>query len=206
METPTTENPYPVQGRWLLKNIVGILIYIPTIIIAELVIVFLKGVDLSIGTILGPFIFGTFVSALLLILVIRAIIPLIVNSLKRSNFYYSLDDKFMVIHQGIIKKQQRNIPYGVIQGVFFHQDIYDRILGLASVTIEDFSNGGKSAANIDGDVWIGGGRAQFKIEVIGFLGNKIHIPGLKKEHAEALKATILQKMKENPLEDSQSGL
>ncbi len=32
------------------------------------------------------------------------------------------------------------------------------------------------------------------------------ISGLKKAHAEALKAAILQKVKENPIEDSQSGL
>lgn len=206
METPTTENPYPVQARWLLKNILGILIYIPIIIIAELLIARFNGIDLSFDGVFGPFIFSTFVSIFLLILVLRALIPLAVSAFKRSNFHYSLGDKFMTIHQGGIKKEQRNVPYGVIQGVFFHQDMYDRILGLASVTIEDFSNRGKSAANIDGDILVINKGHRYKIEIIGFLGNKIHIPGLKKEHAEALKATILQKMKENPLEDSQSGL
>jgi hypothetical protein len=42
--------------------------------------------------------------------------------------------------------------------------------------------------------------------MVGFSGNKVNIPGLTKQNAEILKGIILQKMKENPIEDSQSGL
>lgn len=52
--------------------------------------------------------------------------------------------------------------------------------------------------------YVGSGKSRY--EALGFVGNKIHIPGLKKDDAEALKAIILQKVKENPIEDSQSGL
>ena len=42
--------------------------------------------------------------------------------------------------------------------------------------------------------------------MVGFSGNKVSIPGLTKANAEILKGIVLQKMKENPIEDSQSGL
>jgi membrane protein YdbS with pleckstrin-like domain len=108
----------------------------------------------------------------------------------------------MTLHQGIISKQNRNVPYGRIQEVFVHQGLLDKFFGLASLTIQDFSQGGMSAMDVDG--YVGSGRSRH--EVLGFVGNGIHIPGLKKEDAEELKAIILQKIKENPIEDSQSGL
>lgn len=198
MDAVTTENPYPVQGIWLLKNILSALVYVAIVIVAVIVGSFIfKGTAILIG--------GAYLFLLLLIVPFQVIIPLIVNALRRHNFHYTIGDAFMTFHQGILSKQQRNVPYGVIQGVFLHQDLFDRLLGLASLSIEDASQGGKSRANIDGDVLIGG-KHKSKVEIIGFMGNKIHIPGLKKENAEALKVVVLQKMKENPIEDSQSGL
>lgn len=129
-------------------------------------------------------------------------VSIVIKALQRANFHYALEDKFIVLHQGIITKQNRNIPYGRIQSVMLHQKVYERILGIASLTFEDFSNGGKSQMSIDGYV----SRGKSRREILGFLGNRIRIPGLRKNDAEALKVHILQKIKENPMEDSQSGL
>jgi uncharacterized membrane protein YdbT with pleckstrin-like domain len=193
MNQVITERNYPIQNIWLFKQLFAALIILPIFFI----VIFgtSNGAAFSSGTLI---IFFPFIFVFVLVLGI----PVFINLLRRSNFHYSLDEKFIVLHQGIISKQNRNVPYGVIQGVFLHQELFDRIFGLASLTIEDFSQGGKSAMDIDG--YIGSGKS--RREALGFVGNKIHIPGLKKEDAEELKAIILQKVKENPVEDSQSGL
>jgi membrane protein YdbS with pleckstrin-like domain len=134
-------------------------------------------------------------------LLIALPIYLIANPLIRANFHYSIEDKFFVVKQGVFSKKQRNLPYGVIQNVLAKQDIFDRIFGLASLRVEDASRGGGGSA-----------RKSFRLtssrqgESVGASGNKVNIPGLRKKDAEALKNIILQKMKENPIEDSQSGL
>ena len=126
----------------------------------------------------------------------------------RPNFHYALEEKFLTVKQGVFRKQERHVPYGVIQTLCLKQDILDRCFDLASLAVEDASQGGQAQQG-----------AQMKFfglsltssrrstgESLGFSGNKISIPGLSVQNAEALKAAILQKMKDNPMEDSQSGL
>lgn len=116
---------------------------------------------------------------------------LIANPLTRSRFHYSLGKNFLEVSQGVISKKQRHLPYGVIQTVIVKQDWFDRVFGLASLSIEDASQGGKNyARQQDG----AGG-------MLGSSGNKIELPGLKKADAEALKLLILEKIKENPTEE-----
>ncbi len=173
-----TEKDYPITTLWVFKT--------PIIIV--------------IITVVGLF-FGVWFPYL----VIAFPIFLIVNPLTRACFHYSTEEKFFVVREGIISKAQRNLPYGVIQNVFVKQDLFDRIFGLASLAIENASLGGKGALGGGGGGKLGGiGNQQG--EGVGSSGNKVNIPGLKKEDAEALKNIILQKMKENPIEDSQSGL
>jgi len=185
-----TEKSYPIQNSWLFKQVFIMLLALPIFFFA-----------------LFDFIFGN--SKYLLVIIILLFISIlmsgfvaIVNALRRSCFHYSLDESFMVINQGVISKKNRNIPYGVIQGIFVSRGLFERIFGLASLTFEDFSQGGKS--DMDSDGFINDSRT--RLEILGFEGNKIHIPGLKKEDAEELKDIILQRIKENPIEDNQSGL
>ncbi len=132
-------------------------------------------------------------------LVLALPIMLIANPLIRANFHYSLGEKFFDVKQGVISKKHKNMPYGVIQNVFVKQDLFDRIFGLAHLKIENASlGGGKSKARKSS-----GGSSS---ESVGASGNKVNIPGLRKQSAEDLKNLILQKIKENPIEDSQSGL
>jgi len=193
MDEIITEKKYPIRNIWLFKQILIALIVLPIYFIF-----ILSTANGALSSSAAIFIFLPFMFIFILVLSI----PVIINLLRRSNFHYSLDSHFMVLHQGIISKQNRNVPYGRIQGVFVNQGLFDRIFGLSSLTIEDFSQGGKSSMSVDG--YVGGGKSRH--EALGFVGNKIHIPGLKREDAENLKVVILQKVKENPIEDSQSGL
>lgn len=164
-----TEKDYPITKLWMFK--------------APIIIILMNVAALFFGRYF-PF------------LVLAFPVVLIANPLIRGNFHYSLEEKFLLVRQGVISKKQRNLPYGVIQNVFLKQDLFDRIFGLAVLRIENASQAG-GARDI---------RMHHTQGDVGASGNKVNIPGLKKQSAEELKNLILEKIKENPIEDSQSGL
>jgi len=175
-----TEDNYPITKLWILK--------------APIIIILMNVVALF---------FGYYFPYLVLALPIM----LIANPLIRANFHYSLDDKFFAVRQGVISKKQRSLPYGVIQNVFVKQDLFDRIFGLATLRVENASQSGGGAKEHWWNKSYGSKSTAYgQSEGVGSSGNKVNIPGLKKQNAEELKNYILQKIKENPIEDSQSGL
>jgi len=198
MNEVITEKNYPVEGIWVWKSILGLLIALA--VTGVYLLFFLTGaggVKAIVGVIYN---FGIYI--------IFAICYVIYAALRRNTFHYSIDSKFLNLQQGILNKQQRHIPYGVIQNVFVKQDLFDRVFGLASLSLENASMGAGSQQEGQAKIFgmTLGNKKQQRNEMVGFSGNKISIPGLKKQNAETLKGIVLQKMKENPVEDSQSGL
>lgn len=200
MNEVITEKDYPVEWLWVFKSafrsILGLIIIVPF---------FLYPLT---NDIRSP---GTNFNLKLYLIILIGFVPfrLVINILRRATFHYSVEDKFLTLRQGILSKQQRHVPYGVIQTLFVKQDLFDRILGLASLTIENAAQGAGSLVTpqelrIFG-IRIGTMRRQ-QMETVGFSGNRVMVSGLTKTNAEILKGLVLQKMKENPIEDSQSGL
>ena len=182
MDGIITEKDYPIQGLWILKSIRYSLTYFVIIIIS---LYWSSGEDPE-----SPLHFWIYI--------VLAVVPfgLILAILNRATFHYSIEPKFLTLRQGIFSRQQRHIPYGVIQNLFVKQDLSDRILGLSSLMVENASSG--AFVFVD--------PKEREMEEVGFYGNRVSIPGLTKANAEILKGIVLQKMKENPIEDSQSGL
>lgn len=171
-----SEKQYPITTLWIFK--------------APLIIIFVSVVALFFK-IWFPY------------LIIALPILLIANPLIRARFHYSLEENFFMVKQGVISKKQFNLPYGVIQNVFVKQDLFDRLFGLATLRVENAAGAGQSKPS---SFRLSGSWNKSADNEVGSSGNKVNIPGLKKASAEALKGLILQKMKEHPLEDSQSGL
>jgi membrane protein YdbS with pleckstrin-like domain len=124
--------------------------------------------------------------------------------LRRRSFHYVIGKSYIEVRQGVISKQQRHIPVGVIQNVFVKQGLLDRIFGLATLTIENAAQSGKNSGGKFG--WMKNSNASGQTLGFDSNGGRVAIPGLKKQHAEELKVIILQKIKENPVEANQSGL
>lgn len=179
-----TESDYPVEQSWITEVPLSYLIF--TGIALAFLLFFLVPLGLFMSE--GWLILIAIVGPLLFFMVGLCILTTIIASLSRDNFHYSVDKEFMIFHQGIITKQQKNLPYGVIQDVMLYQGIADRILGLASVTIENASFGG-------GQAYARGAAAG---AWIGFVGNVATIPGLTLENATKLREAILSKVKEFP--------
>ena len=176
------ETVYPIQFAWVWKS--GVTFFMAVLFSIILLI------------------FG-YIHYYLILLILYSPIQFIILVLRRKNFHYELSQTLLNVKQGVINKQQRTIPYGVIQNVFVKQDLFDRIFGLSSLSIENASQAG-GAKKMFGLTLSSSNKKE--AETIGFDGNKISIPGLKKEHAEILKAAVLEKMKMNPIDDNRSGL
>ena len=110
-----SEKDYPIQTIWLFKRI-----SISFIILPIMMIFILSAGGVSV-------IFSPDFSQILLFLIFTVFvlgILVAIDVLKRSNFHYLFEEKIIVLHQGIIFKENRNVPYGVIQGVFLHEGEY----------------------------------------------------------------------------------
>ena len=182
MNEAITEKKYPIQWIWVLKprlKIIWIFIYV-------LLLMYFIAKD-------GP---STYPPFLFLFLFLPMFLYYSNVILQRINFHYTIEDKVFALKQGFITKKQSYIPYGTIQNILISQDLFDRILGVTTLKIENASQGA------DGDSTK---RGAFALE-IGVNGNQIIIPGLLKQHAEFLRENILQKVKENPITTIKSGL
>ena len=187
-----TERTYPIQTSWLFKPI------------ASLILPFVWVFSLPFHDHKFPVVvFFMFPGVLLVFFAIQ----ITTAYLRRITFHFSLNEKYITVRQGIIKKQEKHVPYGVIQHVIIQQDVLDRFLGLATFALENATRG---AGNEDGTQMIFGfkikGNRRQQVETIGFMGNRLRIPGLSVANAHGLKDALLKMMKENPLEDNQSGL
>jgi membrane protein YdbS with pleckstrin-like domain len=131
--------------------------------------------------------------------------------LKRANFYYSCENTFLVIRQGIFSKREIHIPYGVIQDVIINKNFFDRFFGMATLLVENAARGSgkeRMTAQRRGSIKVPIRDIKEHISgaIIGFNGYQLRIPGLAPDDATDLKFFILQKMKENPMADNTSGL
>lgn len=196
-----TEKDYPIKKMWLVKPLFPIIMVIIGYLLYFILVPFLERSYIELGGALDVAEQTAYQTKMTFYLIIAAIIiPLyfIFIIFRRKMFHYSVEDNFLFLEQGILKKQQRHIPYGVIQNLFIKQDLFDRIFGIASLVIENASQGAGVLARKE--------RQKKRIEMLGFSGNEVSIPGLANQDAEKLKQIILQKIKENPVKDTGAGL
>ncbi len=64
----------------------------------------------------------------------------------KSNYYFEFQPEYIVLKQGVISTEERNIQYNTIQNVTLKQRITDRVLGICDVVIENASAGGQGLA------------------------------------------------------------
>ena len=159
---PKTNKTHPIEKKWMVKMVINILIFIG-IVYYVCDIKYLK-----------DSIFIITFSIIYLWLYVR-------------NYHYEFGETHITLKKGVISKSEQHVPYGRIQNIYFSQSFVDKLLGLASLSIETAS------------VYVNPRDKKY--------GNvKISIPGLRYENALDLKNTVIELMKKNPIDDAQSGL
>ena len=176
MNTPLTEQVYPIQNRWILKQ---------TIILSGSLTIFLFWAFFEINSEELKNGGGIILILACLILVFFIII---IYTLSLLQFHYTIDDNFLIVRHGILEKRQRNTPFGTIQNIIAGQDIFDKLLGISTLTIENATSAGGVKIQTKKGAGIAG-----SLLAPGSYRNMIVIPGLKKNDAETLKQIILQK-------------
>lgn len=173
---------YPIEPIWALKSTLVSLIALPFLVLFFTFLSWGNIQSFSSSThhdIRGFLYLGFFISA----------VPFhfFANVIRRATFHYQFDDKFLNLKQGLIRKQNRQLPFGVIQNVIVARGLLDRLFGLATITIQNAtqSNAKDIKAQVSGSA--------------GFFGNTIQIPGLTYENAEIIKDALLKKIKESPI-------
>lgn len=170
MEPQEEAVSFPIQRSWVVLRVISLSLLLLILLVLRF------GFDLS--TI------GIIVYTLYFIFSIR-------------NFSYKLEKKYLHIKQGVINKQERYLPYDVIQHVTVKQGIIDKILGLRSISIENAAEAGGYKNS----------RQRRKHQIShGFNGNTLLVPGLRRNDAEDFRRIILQKIKDNPISSTKSGL
>ena len=188
-----TEKDYPIEPIWVLKSTLSFLLILP--ITYWIFFSMMSSLEQSKATrlVISSLIYHEF---FLLFILLPIPLNFFINILRRKNFHYSLDDKFLNLHQGILSKQNRQLPYGVIQNVIIKRGILDRIFNLTTLQIENASSAGGAFAS-----QYSKNQQTSRGDTLGFQNNLIRIPGISVQNAEILKGLILEKIKANPIEE-----
>ena len=123
---------------------------------------------------------------------------IIIVILQRKYYHFEFGDQYITIRQGIIKKQERHIPYVVIQNISVRRGLTDRIFGLANLNVQSAIQQGQRTKSTY--------KSDFADNIMGSSGTDFNLPGQLPENAEILRKIVLEKMKQNPNWGSQAGL
>ena len=206
----TTSNPdiseqnFPIQINWVWKQ-VSLAIVSASVTIFSLTLLFYSenadpsGVHTHIPLIVLP-----------LVSVIAAALRLFVALMQRKYYHFEFGDQYITVRQGIINRQERHIPYGVIQDLTVMRSLTDRIFGIASINASNATQ----QANVKGMSFWQSWKASSSRNrsdnsadaVMGSNGQNFSLPGQSPEAAEQLRQIILAKMKESPDWGIQAGL
>lgn len=189
-----TEKQYPIQMRWVYKEMVGgMLKEFILVVFGSIWLWFSSSDGFSIEQQQNIFDFfqNNAVYFILLLLVAAIIYPCLI----RATFSYALEDDYLTVRKGIITRTERHIPYNVVQNIIIRRNLDDLVFGLSTITIENASAGG-------GYVQQRGFNATGQP---GSSSNHVVIVGLQTADATALREAILAKMLANP-ERTDSGL
>lgn len=170
------EQSYPIEPLWILKSVIPSLVTVPFFSgYFYYYILAYNFVQTSNYSLLFYF-------AVYLISVPTHFLTLI---LARTTYKYEFTESYINLYQGLIRRQKRQLVYGVIQNIYVRQDLLDKLFGLASLTIENATN------SVD---------AGFQPKTLaGFVGNSISIPGLSLGNANDLKEKLQKLILKNPI-------
>jgi uncharacterized membrane protein YdbT with pleckstrin-like domain len=114
--------------QWMILLTISVLLAVIALLL-QLLIPLDKNVDSrELAAVLWPITAGVILLKWLLF------VPILTLWVK--NLRYIIEDDRVIIHQGILTKVQKNIPYRAVTDFILHRSLYDRFLGIASIRIQ----------------------------------------------------------------------
>lgn len=129
---------YPIEGRWLVLQAISS--FITACLMPGLLLFYFilpgKNSDTSLMTLLGingGMLFALWFVAMLLYFALSFSYQV----LWRSSFSFNFLPEYIVLRRGVISRQETHLPYRSVQDVAVSQTIFERMIGLATVRIEN---------------------------------------------------------------------
>ena len=193
----------PVQNGWVLKEVAGraigliaffVLIGIPAWVLAGS---FFAAMSESPSARAGEYEGWAVFTGIFAAVTVLSVLPIILLFVRKFNFHYSFDERFLVVEQGIIAKQKRYIPYSAFQDILVLRSWTDQLFGFATVCIENASGVGGAILPVMTQYGaFSGSRMRFGVNrwlasLMGANGNVVGIPGLSREDAQKVRQEAL---------------
>lgn len=133
-----SSDTYPISGRWVFARIIGNMTLgtFYTLIITFYAFTPGKNGSVSLATD-----FGWSGASLMwfvpLMVLIFATLHTVYNLFWKSTFSFNFLPEYISLRTGVIARQEKHVPYNTVQDVSIAQGIIDRLLGIATVRVEN---------------------------------------------------------------------
>lgn len=131
LQEDVSSTTFPIEGIWIL---VGLFTNLKNLLIL--------GALLSL---LGVRIINGHLQAIVILVIVfyaaNLLLQPIYLTLWKRNYRFAFTPEHIFVHEGVIAKQEKHIPYSTVQDVLVNQSILERLFGLASVTIQNAAGG-----------------------------------------------------------------
>ena len=128
-----SSNTYPIVGTWFAQQMITWLL--TSVLYSGLIsFYFFYGTNALLGS-------DMFLPVFLGLFVVIYVFHLIYMVLWRTAYSFSFLPDYIVTKQGIIAKRENHLPYRSVQDVWVSQGIMERVLGIATVRIENAAAG-----------------------------------------------------------------
>jgi putative membrane protein len=134
---------YPLSGLWIVSQLMG---SISLAVFALLAVWVTKIVTASeVG---GNPTIATIFFVLPFVLVFLVLLVFVYSLVWKSTFSFDFAEEYIVIHKGIVARQESHTPYRSIQDVLVSQGFLERLFGIATVTIQNAAGGGSGWSSV----------------------------------------------------------
>lgn len=118
---------YPIDSKWLVSATFGNIL--TSFVLVVFIVLFFRGALL---------VFPLLLAALFVIIFIAKTIWTV---LWRQTYYFEFQSQFILLRRGVLRREEKHVPYRSVQNVLSKQGIVDRMIGLSTVVIENAAQG-----------------------------------------------------------------
>ncbi|MDB4984602.1 MAG: hypothetical protein JWM20_781 [Patescibacteria group bacterium] len=130
-----SQNTFPISGIWIFQKVISS-IFSSVVAVVFYWFVAIRNTAQIIGGTAAQGAWST-LGTVVIIFFIVLLFQIGSALIWRSNFKFQFMPDYVYARQGIISVEEKHLPYGTIQDVVMSQSFFERIFGIATVTIQN---------------------------------------------------------------------